>query len=118
MMSMSNIAFHEPSSLPWTRALAFETSTSMPPSASPAATTNALIAGPSEMSTAWPNALTPLASSFLTASATCSALRAQMATLAPSSAKHSAMDQPMPRVAPVITAVLPLSCRSIAYSLV
>jgi hypothetical protein len=90
--------------------------TSMPPRVSPAWVTNAFSAGPSAMSVACPQALTPLAFSASTAAATWSALRAQIATSAPSSANRSAIDRPIPRDPPVTTTFLPLSPRSMFNS--
>lgn len=63
------------------------------------------------MSTASPNALSPSASPV---SATASALRAQNATSAPSSASNAAIRRPSPRVAPVTMAFFPLIPRSMA----
>ena len=89
-----------------------ETMLSMPPKASAEASTQAFSASPSPTSTAWPKAVTPLADSAATASFTWSSLRAQMATLQPSSASASAMARPMPRLPPVMSALLPFSCKS------
>ena len=99
---------HEAGSPPWARAPALETSMWMPPSSSPAALIQALSASPSTMSTDAPVAFTPRLFRWATVSATCSALRAQTATLAPSRARPSAMARPMPRVPPRMTALRPL----------
>ena len=64
------MACHSASPLPWTSALALETMTSIPPRTSPALATKAFSAGPSAMSVACPQALTPLAFSASTAAAT------------------------------------------------
>jgi len=60
---------------------------------------------------------TPAVTNPLAASAKSSAVRELSITLAPASAKRAAVARPMPRLAPVINAVLPVSASSIARAL-
>src|SRR3954454_442913 len=75
-------------------------------------------AAASVISTAAPVALTPSAFNSATVLATCSALRAQTATPAPSAASVPAIARPMPRVPPSTTAFFPLRPKSICFSFV
>src|SRR5690242_889588 len=102
---------------PTASALTLQTMVSMPPSLAAAPSTHAFNAVASATSIGSPQALTPLAASVLTAFPTSSALRAQIATLAPSSAKSSAIASPMPLVPPVTSTFFPFSPRSMAASL-
>ena len=97
--------------------LTFDTTQSMPPSASAEAATHALSASASPTSTDWPNAVTSFAESDSTAAETSASLRAQIATLQPSAASDSAIARPIPLLPPVISAFWPLSCRSMMSSL-
>ena len=103
---------HDVGSAPCAIAPALETSMWIPPSSSPAALIQAFNAAPSMMSTEAPVARTPRLRRLSTVSCTCSALRAQMATFAPSRARLSAIARPIPRVPPRMTALRPLICRS------
>src|SRR4249919_3849652 len=97
---------------PTASALTLQTRASRPPSAFAPAATQAVSAGPSATSRAWPNAFTPLALSAATVASTSAALRAQIDTLAPSAAKPSAMARPIPLLPPVTATFLPFNPRS------
>ena len=86
---------------------------SSPPSASTAEVTKRFSASPSATSTASATTLEPRASRSFFASSTPSFVRAQIATLAPSSANRPAMARPMPRLPPVTIAFSPFRPRSI-----
>src|SRR5579871_3313386 len=96
------------------RALALATKMSSPPSALAPSAIQASSAFGSATSTARAKTLAPLASKARAVSATCFALREQMATAQPSATKRSAMARPMPRVDPVTKTLRPFSCRSMA----
>src|SRR5215467_1018060 len=101
---------------PTASALTLQTTVSMPPSFAAALSTHPLSAAASATSIASPHDLTPLAASAFTTFPTSSALRAQIATLAPSSAKSSAIASPMPLLLPVTSTFFPFSPRSMAAS--
>src|SRR3954453_18395611 len=76
---------------PTASALTLQTMMSIPPNSSAAPSIHSFNVAGSATSHPLPHDFTPLAASALTALATSSALRAQMATLAPSSEKSSAI---------------------------
>src|SRR5262245_33915820 len=90
----------------------------MPPSSRAAVSTNRLMASAFSVSQAIGTTVRPdsAARSAAACFSRCS-VRAQMATSQPSSASWRAMARPMPRLAPVTMAFLPLSCRSTRSSL-
>src|SRR3954447_14135336 len=102
---------------PTASALTLQTRASMPPNSPAAPSTHALSASGSATSIALPQDLMPLEESVFTALPTSSALRAQIATLAPSPANSSAIASPMPLLPPVTSAFFPFNPRSIAASL-
>src|SRR3954454_4282151 len=81
---------------PTASALTLQTMVSMPPSSAAAPSIQPFSAFGSATSTALPQDLTPFADSPFTTLPTSSALRAQIATLAPSAANSSAIASPMP----------------------
>src|SRR5258706_404545 len=97
---------------PRASALTLATMMSMPPNSLPTLPTQAFRAGPSATSRLLPLAFTPFSRSAATALLTSAALRAQIATSAPSLASVCAMARPMPLVPPVTTAFSFLSPRS------
>src|SRR6516165_3160462 len=101
---------------PTASALTLQTTMSIPPSSAAAASIHAFKAPGSATSSPRPDALTPFARRDFTAFATSSALRAQIATLAPSPVKSSAIASPMPLLPPVTSTLFPLSPRSMAAS--
>src|SRR3954452_4676261 len=102
---------------PTASALTLQTMASTPPSSPAAVSIHCFSAGASATSIAAPHDLTPFAASAFTALPTSSGLRAQMATLAPSAAKSSAIARPMPLLPPVTSAFLPFNPRSMVASL-
>src|SRR4051794_19768511 len=90
---------------------------SMPPSAVAAPSIQPFSAAASATSTAAPHDFTPFAESPFTTLPTSSALRAQIATLAPSAANSSAIASPMPLLPPVTSALFPFNPRSMVASL-
>ncbi|MGY4496521.1 hypothetical protein ACVWYH_000448 [Bradyrhizobium sp. GM24.11] len=106
---------HDAGSWPCAMAPALANSRSMPPSSLAAPSTHAFSAAPSLTSTVPPVARMPPAFSSATVAATCSALRAHTATLAPSPASVAAIARPMPRVPPSTMAFFPLRPRSIVW---
>src|SRR5271166_6063043 len=116
-MSTSN-AFCQSLSLPCAaRAETLATNISTPPSPLALSATKRSSAALSATSRASPKAPTPLALRLATAAFTSSAFRAQIATLAPSSAKISAARRPIPFVPPVTMARRPFKPRSTFSSL-
>src|SRR3954465_5501860 len=101
---------------PTASALTLQTMMSIPPNSPPPPSIHPFNGAGSATSNPLPHDFTPLAASALTALATSSALRAQMATLAPSSEKSSAIARPMPLLPPVTSTLLPFSPRSIVLS--
>src|SRR5258706_9682707 len=101
---------------PTASALTLQTRVSIPPSSPAAASTHCFNAAGSATSIAPPHDLTPFVANAFTTLPTSSALRAQMATLAPSSAKSSAIARPMPLLPPVTSALLPFNPRSMIAS--
>src|SRR5579871_6172823 len=101
---------------PTARALTLQTMVSIPPSSTAAPSIQPFKARGSATSIALPHALTPLAERPFAALPTSSALRAQIATLAPSAAKSSAIASPMPLLPPVTSALFPFSPRSMVAS--
>ncbi len=116
MMSTEKPLRHAASSAPTASALTFGTTMSRPPSSSAASAIQPRRAAESATSRARPVAATPLARSAATLAATSSALRAHRATEAPSSARRSAMEPPIPLVPPVTRARHPLRPRSMTSS--
>src|SRR4051794_7042824 len=102
---------------PTASALTLQTMLSMPPNSAAAPSIQPFRAAGSATSIAWPQDLTPFAARVLTTLPTSSALRAQIATLAPSPANSSAIASPMPLLPPVTSAFFPFNPRSIAASL-
>src|SRR6266700_254114 len=101
---------------PTASALTLQTMASIPPNSAAAPSTHACKAAGSATSSALPQALTPFAAKTFTTLPTSSALRAQIATLAPSSAKSSAIASPIPLLPPVTRTFFPFSPRSITAS--
>src|SRR6516162_2394928 len=101
---------------PTESALTLQTTQSMPPSSAAAPSTQPFNAVGSATSNPLPQALTPFAAKAFTTLATSSPLREQIATLAPSVAKSSAIARPMPLLPPVTSTFFPFSARSIAAS--
>src|SRR6202047_4376265 len=101
---------------PTATALTSPTMVSIPPSSAAAASTHCFNAGGSATSIAPPDVLTPFAAKAFTPLPTSSALRAQMAALAPSSANSSAIARPMPLLPPVTSTLLPFNPRSMITS--
>src|SRR5438552_18898313 len=101
---------------PTASALTLQTMVSMPPNSAAAPSTHVFNATGSATSIALPHALTPFTANAFTTLPTSSALRAQIATLAPSAAKSSATASPIPLLPPVTSTFFPLSPRSIAAS--
>src|SRR6267378_1151035 len=103
--------------LPTASALTLQTTVSMPPSSAAAPSIQPFSASGSATSTALPHDLTPFAERFFTTLPTSSALRAQIATLAPSAANSSAIASPMPLLPPVTSALLPFNPKSMVASI-
>src|ERR1700736_1687663 len=101
---------------PTASALTLQTMLSMPPSSPAAPSIHCFNAVGSATSIALPHDLTPFAANAFTTLPTSSALRAQIATLAPSSANSSAIASPMPLLPPVTSTLLPFNPRSIVAS--
>src|SRR5712671_7975268 len=101
---------------PTASALTLQTMVSMPPNSAAAPSIQPFSAAGSATSIALPHALTPFSERLLTTLPTSSALRAQIATLAPSSANSSAIARPMPLLPPVTSTLLPFNPRSIVAS--
>src|SRR5713101_7121569 len=116
IMSVRNDFSHVSAVSPTASALTLQTMVSTPPSSPAASSTHFFNAAGSATSIAPPHDLTLLAASALTTLPTSSALRAQIATLAPSSANSSAIASPMPLLPPVTSTLLPFNPRSIVAS--
>src|SRR5882724_6663382 len=101
---------------PTASALTLQTMVSMPPSSAAAPSIQPFSASGSATSTALPHDLTPFAERLFTTLPTSSALRAQIATLAPSAANSSAIASPMPLLPPVTSALLPFNPKSMVAS--
>src|SRR5437868_345875 len=101
---------------PTANALTLQTMVSMPPSSSAAPSIQPFSATGSATSIALPHDLTSFAARPFTALPTSSALRAQIATLAPSAANSSAIACPMPLLPPVTSAHFPFNPRSMVAS--
>src|SRR4051794_28892454 len=101
---------------PTASALTLQTMVSMPPSSAAAPSIQPFSASGSATSTALPHDLTPFADRPFTTLPTSSALRAQIATLAPSVANSSAIANPMPLLPPVTSALFPFNPRSMVAS--
>src|SRR5438309_795185 len=101
---------------PTASALTLQTIVSMPPSSAAAPSIQPFSASGSATSIALPHDLTPFAERLLTTLPTSSALRAQIATLAPSAANSSAIASPMPLLPPVTSALFPFNPRSMIAS--
>src|SRR5438477_9542907 len=101
---------------PTASALTLQTMVSMPPSWAAAPSIQPFSAAGSATSIAWPHDFTPFATRFFTTLPTSSALRAQIATLAPSAANSSAIASPMPLLPPVTSTFLLFNPRSIVAS--
>src|SRR5882757_620279 len=101
---------------PTASALTLQTMVSMPPNWAAAPSIQPLSAAGSATSIPWPHDFTPLADRFFTTLPTSSALRAQIAMLAPSAANSSAIARPMPLLPPVTSALFPFNPRSMAAS--
>src|ERR1700722_17989805 len=102
---------------PTASALTLQTAGAPPPSSPAASSTHCFNAAGSATSSALPHDLPPSAANALTALPTSSALRAHIATLAPSAANRSAIASPMPLLPPVTSAFLPFNPRSISASI-
>src|SRR6266566_2463885 len=102
---------------PTASALTLQMMASMPPSSAAAPSTHCLSAMGSATSIALPHDLTPFPAKTLTTLPTSSALRAQIATLAPSAANNSAIASPMPLLPPVTRALFPFNPRSMVASI-
>src|ERR1700730_1001384 len=116
IMSVRNDFPHVSAVSPTASALTLQMMASIPPSSSAAPSTHCLSAAGSATSIALPQDLTPRATSALTTLPTPSASRAQIATLAPSSANSSAIASPIPLLPPVTSTLLPFNPRSIVAS--
>src|SRR6266700_880629 len=101
---------------PTASALTLQTIVSMPPSSTAAPSIHCFNAAGSATSIPLPHDLTPLAASAFTTLPTSSALRAHIATLAPSAANSSAIASPMPLLPPVTSTFLLFNPRSIVTS--
>src|SRR5882724_8450198 len=102
---------------PTASALTLQAMVSMPPSSPAAPSIQPFSAAGSATSIALPHDLTPFAARPFTTLATTSALRAQIATLAPSAANSSAIASPIPLLPPVTSTLLPFNQRSIVASI-
>src|SRR3982074_1936969 len=101
---------------PTASALTLQTMVSIPPSLPAASSTHRFNAAASATSIAPPHDLPPFAANAFTTLPTSSALRAHMATLAPSAANSSAIASPMPLLPPVTSALFPFNPRSMVAS--
>src|SRR4051812_16490142 len=102
---------------PTASALTLQTMVSTPPSSAAAPSIQPFRAAGSATSIALPHDLTPFAERPLMTVPTSSALRAQIATLAPSAANSSAIASPMPLLPPVTSALFPFNPRSMVASI-
>src|SRR3954464_4462428 len=118
IMSVRNDFSHVSAVSPTASALTLQTMVSTPPNSRAAPSIQSFSAAGSATSSPLPHDFIPFAASALTTLPTSSALRAQIATLAPSSANNSAIARPMPLLPPVTSAVFPFSPRSILPSLI
>src|SRR5260370_30901696 len=116
IMSVRNDFSQLPGLSPTASELTLKTMVSIPPSSPAAPSIHCFNATGSATSIALPHDLTPFAASPFTTLPTSSALRAQIATLAPSVANSSAMASPMPLLPPVTSAFLPFNPKSIVAS--
>src|ERR1043166_9358132 len=89
------------------------TRTSMPPNTLTAVSTTRAGASVSARSASIVNASTPISVIFILISLSASALRPTQTTLAPACAKAIAHACPIPEMAPVTSATLPLNCFSL-----
>src|SRR5882724_2955677 len=101
---------------PTPSAMTSQTLVSIPPSSPAALSTHCFNATGSATSIAPPHDLAPFPASAFTTLPTSSALRAHIATLAPSAANSSAIASPMPLLPPVTNTLLPFNPRSIVAS--
>src|SRR5260370_24159919 len=101
---------------PTASALTLQTIVSIPPSSPAALSTHCFNATGSATSIAPPHDLAPFPANAFTTLPTSSALRAHIATLAPSAANSSAIASPMPLLPPLTSTFLLLNPRSIVAS--
>src|SRR5882757_6352844 len=101
---------------PTASALTLQTMVSMPPNWAAAPSIQPFSAAGSATSIPCPHDLTPVAERRFTTLPTSSALRAQIAMLAPSAANSSAIASPMPLLPPVTSALFPFNPRSMVAS--